>query len=71
MIHVNDDHDLAQTVAKNCQLEERGTAGSQECGHSHPAREKANKVGSIKLTSRLLTSRPFPALFEVTGMRDA
>lgn len=27
-------------------------------------------MGSIKLTARLLTPRPSPALFEATGVRD-
>lgn len=47
MVHVNNDHDLAEAVTKNCELEEGGKTGSQGSGQSHPAREKASKEGSI------------------------
>lgn len=56
---------------KTCYLEEGDRTGRYGSGHSHLARERASKVGSIKLSEGLLTPRHFPELCEATSVRDA
>lgn len=55
--HVSNDHDLTQAGRR---------WNWKPWIWTQPARERASKVGSIKLTLRLLTPRTSPALFEVT-----